>query len=286
MHKPSPDVANLPYGPYPRNLLDFWFASNTRPTPVFVWIHGGGFFGGDKSDVPTQLLKEALQHGISVASINYRFSQQAPFPAPFLDGGRAMQLLRFMRHDWKIDVTRIVAGGCSAGGGISLWLGYHADLADAASDDPIARESSRPDALACIATQSSYDPNFIKEIIPGPASLHTAMQLLFRVRVEEFDTAWARARFAEGSPITHVTAAAPPTLMFYDGPTLPLTEDLSQNAGIHHARFGEVLRDKLVPLGVPCEVKYREDYPDTAPEEMYDVYSREAIAFMREQLHC
>ena len=184
MDKPVPHVSNFPYGPHPRNLLDLWRAEADAPAPLWVWVHGGGVMFGDTSGVSAELVNTALEAGISVASINYRLSQQAPFPAPMHDGARAVQCLRFHSGTWGLDPQRFAAGGGSAGGGISLWLGFHEDLADPSSDDPIARESSRPNCMACTATQSSYDPNFIRSIIPGPASAHEAMQLLFRVKPE------------------------------------------------------------------------------------------------------
>jgi len=288
MEKPIPDVRDMPYGPHPRNVLDFWRADSRQPSPLWVWIHGGGFYSGDKSGVSAELVAAALSAGISVASINYRLSQQAPFPAPMHDGARAVQFLRFRgRHGWNVDPGRIAAGGGSAGGGISLWLGFHEDLADANSDDPIARESSRPNCMACTATQSSYDPNFIRSIIPGPAAGHEAMQLLFRVKPADNASARARKIFAAGSPITHVTADARPVFLFYPQPNLPLTSELNAGEGIHHPRFGEVLKDKLDSLGVECVLRCREDFPDCpvgCPDEaVHKTFAREAVEFLKRQ---
>ena len=92
--KPMPDLANVKYGPHERNLLDLWQAKSDRPTPLVVYIHDGGFRDGDKRGVRPALLKECLSVGISVAAINYWLSHQASFPAPMLDSGRAVQLLR------------------------------------------------------------------------------------------------------------------------------------------------------------------------------------------------
>src|SRR5579885_2770682 len=67
----EPTFANVEYGSHVRNVLDFWQAKSEQPTPVLVFIHGGGFLSGNKS-VPPQFLKEFLDSGISVAAINYR----------------------------------------------------------------------------------------------------------------------------------------------------------------------------------------------------------------------
>ncbi len=73
------------------------------PRPLVVFFHGGGFVGGDKKSVPGWLVTRCLAEGISVASVNYRLSTQSPFPAPMLDGGRAIQFLRLKAADLGID---------------------------------------------------------------------------------------------------------------------------------------------------------------------------------------
>src|SRR5579863_5027736 len=82
----KPDFENVHYGPHVRHVLDFWRAKSDRPTPLILHIHGGGFVQGDKTSIPLFLLRYALAHGISVATMNYRYSTQAPYPAPMEDG--------------------------------------------------------------------------------------------------------------------------------------------------------------------------------------------------------
>ena len=79
--RPKADVQNAKYGPHERNVLDLWKAESETPTPLVVYIHGGGFRGGDKRSVRPALLKLCLEAGISVAAINYRFSQHASRPS-------------------------------------------------------------------------------------------------------------------------------------------------------------------------------------------------------------
>ena len=54
--KPKPDLANVPYGPHERNVLDFWKAKSDMLTPLVVYIHGGGFRADDKGSVSPSLL--------------------------------------------------------------------------------------------------------------------------------------------------------------------------------------------------------------------------------------
>jgi acetyl esterase/lipase len=120
---------NVQYGPHLRNVLDVWLAKSDEPTPVLVSIHGGGFRGGNKSVSP-ELLRRCLDARISVVAITYRLSDQAIAPAQFLDAARAIQFLRHKAKEWNLDPGRVAATGSSAGAGLSLWLGFHDDLAD------------------------------------------------------------------------------------------------------------------------------------------------------------
>ena len=283
MEKPTPLPQNVPYGPHPRNTLDFWEIEGNSPVPLLIWIHGGGFWCGDKGGVRATLVNGALGAGIAVASINYRFSQQEPFPAPMLDGARAIQFIRYHAKGMNVDPTRIAAAGSSAGGGISLWCGFHKDLADPSSDDLIARESSRLSCMVGYDTQSSYDPNFIRPLIGDNAAEETALQMLFRVTPENFDTAAARKIFAEGSAIEHVRADSPPVMMFYARRNITPTPEMDSSYGIHHPRFGEVLKEKLDALGIECTVRTRDDYPDEIESPIAEIFDAEAVEFLKRQ---
>src|SRR3977135_3217576 len=92
---------------------------------------------------PAELVTVMLAQGISVASINYRYSTIAPLPAPVHDAARAVKFLRGKAGEWRLDAKRFGAYGISAGGCTTLWLACHDDLADPRNIDPIARESTR-----------------------------------------------------------------------------------------------------------------------------------------------
>ena len=75
-----PDHADVAYGPHERNKLDLWLAKTDKPAPLIVFIHGGGFVGGDKSGVNQANLRRALAAGVSFAAINYRFRTDGADP--------------------------------------------------------------------------------------------------------------------------------------------------------------------------------------------------------------
>ena len=84
----SPTEADVKYGPGERNVLDFYQALSKQPTPLVIYIHGGGFVGGNKTVAPA-VLKLYNDAGISLAAIHYQFvdGQDVIFPIPQHDGG-------------------------------------------------------------------------------------------------------------------------------------------------------------------------------------------------------
>src|SRR5689334_1197386 len=99
----TPDLKNEKYGPHERNVFDLYKAKSDKPTPLVIYIHGGGFKAGSKDQVSDKLIESCHKAGISVAAINYRYSQQAPFPAPFHDSARAVQTLRHRAKELNLD---------------------------------------------------------------------------------------------------------------------------------------------------------------------------------------
>ncbi len=91
-----------------------------RPLPLLVWVHGGGWSGGSKSQLP---YLNQLRRGYVVASVEYRFSQKAKFPAQIQDCQAAIRWLRANAMKYSIDPNKIGVGGGSAGGHLVALLG-------------------------------------------------------------------------------------------------------------------------------------------------------------------
>lgn len=161
------------YGPHARNTFDIWLAHSEKPTPLVIYIHGGGFVGGDKSKYhDSEDLVRFLKAGVSVATINYRFMTEAPYgiKASLNDSKRCLQYLRFHSKKYNIDKSRIACSGGSAGAGTALWLAFSDDMAAPKNDDPVLRESTRLTCAGAFATQSTYDIFQWKEIIGVPVA--------------------------------------------------------------------------------------------------------------------
>jgi acetyl esterase/lipase len=172
---PKPTLASVRYGTHERHILDFWQAPSDKPTPLVFVIHGGGWMAGSKERLNSFVDTTALlKAGISVVAINYRLMSHAkadsvipPVKAPLYDAAHALQFVRSKAEEWNIDKQRIGAAGGSAGACSSLWLAFHDDLADPASQDPVARESTRLQCAAVRQPQTSLDPKQMREWTPN-----------------------------------------------------------------------------------------------------------------------
>ncbi len=115
------DVKYVPDGDDAQSL-DVYYPEKRadKPLPLLVWIHGGGWSGGSKAKMP---FISQLRRGYVTASIEYRFSQKAKFPAQIQDCQAAIRWLRANAEKYSIDVERIGVGGESAGGHLSALVG-------------------------------------------------------------------------------------------------------------------------------------------------------------------
>ena len=164
---------NEKYGSHPRNTFDIWLAKSETPTPIVVYIHGGGFISGDKSKYfDSEDLVRFLDAGVSVAAINYRFMTEPPYgiKASFNDSKRCLQYIRHNSKKFNIDKSRIACSGGSAGAGTALWLAFSDDMADLQNEDPVMRESTRLTCAGAFATQSTYDIFQWEKIVGVPMS--------------------------------------------------------------------------------------------------------------------
>jgi acetyl esterase len=248
--RPEPTYANVPYGPHERNAIDFYKAASDQPTPVLVYFHGGGFTHGDKSGINVDLLNLCTEGGIAVAAINYRFSQHAIYSAQMHDAARAIQFLRSKADEWHLDPSRIASFGGSAGAGISLWLGFHDEMADPDSVDPIARLSTRLTCAIGLQAQCTYDPREVKKIVPGKAYNHGDLKRLYgKTRSWDWDTddisPALSALLIDASPITHLTKDDCPVFLYH-------REDQTIPGNIHHGNMGRHLKNEMDALQIEC----------------------------------
>lgn len=250
----EPTHANVSYGPHARNVLDFYKANGDGPRPLLVYIHGGGWTGGDKKQDP-KAFQPFLDKGISYTAINYRLTPDNPLPAPVYDAARAIQFIRTKAAEWNIDTQHIALTGGSAGACTSMWLLLHDDLADPKATDPVLRESTHVCAAAVSAGQVSIDPKICEEWLGPNVLKHRMINMAVGEKTIEgalvnYDK--YRPLYVEFSPYNHVDGKDPPLLMTYGADmTLP-SKDAGH--GIHHPVYGVKLKEKSDKVGHECHL--------------------------------
>ena len=260
-------LEDVAYGKHPKQVLTFWKAESSKPTPLLFFIHGGGWTHGDRSSGLGGLLPEMLKNGISVVSIEYRFISEAtadkvvpPVRGPLSDAARALQFVRSKAQDWNIDKARIGASGGSAGACSSLWLAFHHDLADPKSADPIARESTRLWCAAVSSPQTTLDPQQMKDWTPNSSYGGHAFGFTGdkEKKLSTFEAFLAGREkilpwIAEYSPYALVTADDPPVFLHFGAP--PGLGQVQKDP-THTSNFGVKLQEHCKEIGVDCELFY------------------------------
>lgn len=124
------ELKDIPYvtGGHERQRLDLYLPSKgDGPRPLVIWIHGGGWEGGNKNGCPA---KGMLLKGYAVASVGYRLSQHAIYPAQIEDCKAAVRWLRAHAAEYGIDPEEIGVWGASAGGHLAALLGTTGETRD------------------------------------------------------------------------------------------------------------------------------------------------------------
>lgn len=153
----------IAYGTDPEQVFDAFLPESVAPTPAIIFIHGGGFKGGKRSDAfDTGEIPETLDAGVAFLTLDYRLFESIGVEDVGVekclhDSRRALQFIRFHAEELNLDPTRIAVYGSSAGAGTSVWIGFHDDMAQPGNPDLVARESTRVRAVGAQQTQATYD---------------------------------------------------------------------------------------------------------------------------------
>ena len=215
------------------------------------------------------MLQSLLKEGISFISINYRLTPDVSFPQHYYDCARAIQYVRFHAKEFNIDPEKVALTGGSAGGCTSLWLAFHDDLADAKSDDPVLKMSTRVSCAAIFSGQSTLEPSVIHEIV-GDSALGNSMfnGKFIGLKKSELQSQKAADLYKAASPVTYLTKDDPPVWAYYSNYKTP---PASVNEAIHHISFGVYLKEKMDNVKVECVLLSKENTEISA--------TKNAIAF-------
>ena len=200
-------------------LLDLYLPKATKQPPLIVWVHGGAWRRGSKNSMP---LKWLVSRGFAVASVDYRLSPVARFPAQVHDCKAAIRFLRGEQRKHGYNARRIAVAGSSAGGHLAALIGttnHHAELEGRVGDhldQPSTVEAVvnyfGPTNFTTILQQST--PHGLNVRIP-------ALKLLLGDRPEN------TPKLAQlASPVFHVDRNDPPLLIIHgdQDPQVPINQ--------------------------------------------------------------
>lgn len=199
--------------------LDLYVPPTAKPPPVIVWFHGGGWKYGDKRY--RLLIRDLTREGFAVATVEYRLSGRAKWPAQRDDGLAALAWLRANAGSLGIDASRMGLAGDSAGGHLAALLG----LMEGTPRIKAVFAMYPPTDLVVLADHhGNKSPSLLTELFGGT--------------VEDK----SREAF-EAGPVNFVDAKDPPFLFLHGDrdEVVPLNQS-------------EILRDKLRDVGVPAEL--------------------------------
>lgn len=187
--------------------------------PVIVYVHGGAWRAGSKSDVP---ILDLMNHGFAIASVDYRLSTQACFPAQIHDIKAAIRFLRAKSAELKIETGRLAIIGSSAGGHLAALVGVtngHREL-----EGRVGAHLDQSSDVQCIV--SFYGASNLRSILGqstdfGLGVRVPALKLLLGGLPDEKPELAALA-----SPLTHLDRRDPPLMLIHGDadPQMPLAQ--------------------------------------------------------------
>ncbi|GIX07327.1 MAG: hypothetical protein KatS3mg115_1730 [Candidatus Poribacteria bacterium] len=178
----------------------------SRPQPLIVWIHGGAWMGGDKDPCP---FWHFAGEGFVVASISYRLSHEAIFPAQLEDCKAAIRWLRAHAGEYGIHPERIGVVGHSAGGHLAALVGVTGWTRQFDRGEHL-EESSAVQAVCDMAGPTDFLQNDAHTFGPLADLPDSPWSLLIGGRISEHPD-----RVAQANPITYIRSECPPFLVIH-----------------------------------------------------------------------
>lgn len=202
-----------------RLKLDLYRPTGKHPAKLIVWVHGGAWRRGSRDNMP---LGFAVRKGYAVASVDYRLSPVAKFPAQVHDIKAAIRFLRANQSRWNIDAENIVIAGSSAGGHLAALVGVtnnNETLEGTVGNEP--DQSSSVQGIVDYYGPTNFE-TILQQSTPHGLSVRVpALKLLLG------DTPENRKTLAKlASPVSHVDPKDPPLLMIHgdQDPQVPINQ--------------------------------------------------------------
>lgn len=201
--------------------LDIYQPKTTPPqaSPLIVWVHGGAWRAGSKNSVPIQKL---VEQGFAIASVDYRLSPVAKFPAQVHDIKAAIRFLRANAAAYKFDTQQFIVAGASAGGHLAALVGVTNGVEEL--EGRIGQHCDQSSDVHGIV--SFYGASNLQTILSQstPHGLSVRVPALNLLLGGQPDAEPEQARLA--SPIAHVDQADPPLLLIHgdQDPQMPINQ--------------------------------------------------------------
>lgn len=238
LHAAHPTQRDVAYdNDHMAQVLDVYQVDTKEPSPVMVYIHGGGWRAGSKNRIPGFLAKAHDEGWLAVVSVEYRFTDVATHPAQVEDCLRAIQFVRQHARDWNLDPSRIGVTGGSAGGHLSAYVAVRDDFAQPDAKDPVSRQSSR--VAFAIPFAGPMDWGLLSSI----PHKHPAYRQLIGYDPGTPAEEMSEKLKKDVSPITWVSQDDPPMLIVHG--------DADDIVPIEH---GRVFHEALLRAGVASEL--------------------------------
>ncbi len=207
-------------GGHERHKLDIYLPGKSDgPLPLLIWVHGGGWQNGSKDGCPP-LRGGYIERGYAVASINYRLSGHAMFPAQIEDCKAAIRWLRAHAKEYNLDSKRFGVWGSSAGGHLVALIGTSGDVKEfdvGANLD----QSSRVQAVC-----DYYGPTDFTVFVSTPGYESHAAEASPEAKLIGGAVMENKDKAARVNSITYVSKDDPPFLIVHGDkdPTVPINQ--------------------------------------------------------------
>jgi acetyl esterase/lipase len=188
-----------------------------------IWVVSGGWVS-NHNNINPKFVEPFTKRGYTVFAVVHGSQPRYTIPEIVQDMNRATRFIRYHAKDYKIDPDRIGISGASAGGHLSLMQGMAGDLGNAKAKDPIDKTSSRVQAVACFFPPT----DFLNYGEKGKDAIGRGTLAGFKgpfdfktldPKTKTYERITDEAKIVEIgkaiSPITHVSADDPPTLILH-----------------------------------------------------------------------
>ena len=222
--------------------LDLYLPA-ARKSPLIVWVHGGAWRAGSRQEMP---LGRLVEQGYAVASIDYRLSTVAPFPAQAHDIKGAIRFLRAKAGEYGYDADRLAIAGASAGAHLAALVGVtNGDKALECSVGGNLDQSSDVRAIVSLFGASDLTTILAQSTPHGLEVRVPALQLLLGGQPAEKPDL---AKLA--SPVEHIDAQDPPLLLVHGDadPQMPLEQ--SRELAAAYQKAGCQVHLEIIPGAV------------------------------------